>query len=102
MLGEIAHPGMQRAEFVKLAKHQAHHLLHWLIGIKGEVPRCVPQIANRQAKSSFASPSLIEFALIHPLFDQVELCFTHGPLETCKIKHHILVKILPSSADTSR
>ena len=38
LLGKIAHQGMQRAEFVKLAKNEAHHMLHLRIGIQSNGP----------------------------------------------------------------
>ena len=47
LLHEITHQGMQRAQVVKLPKDQAHHVLHWLIGIQGHCPGMVPDIADR-------------------------------------------------------
>jgi hypothetical protein len=51
------------------------------IGIKGNITRTVPYIANRQAKAEFPSAGFIAFALIHALFDQMQLCRTHGAFQ---------------------
>jgi hypothetical protein len=63
---------------------------------------CIIDQADRQGQFQFASLCLMAGAALKTSSQDMQLCLRKSPFKTCEIKHHILVKIRPSSADTSR
>ena len=54
---------MERAQVLKLTKHQADNLLHLLVRIKANLAVRGPDITNGKRETQFAAPGFIEFAL---------------------------------------
>src|SRR5262245_35917569 len=77
VMDEIAQQWMEGCEVSQLAKDQAHELLHLRVLIKANLALCRPDIADGKRKTQFSPTGFLEFALIHALFNQMQLRFTH-------------------------
>jgi hypothetical protein len=81
VLDQITQERVQGAELLELTKDEPHHLLDLLVRIEGHLPRRSPDVAGRDGEGELAPAGLAEPSLLHALLENVQLGFTHGPLE---------------------
>src|SRR5688572_17334580 len=77
VMDQITQQGMERAKVIKLAKDEVHHLLDLLVRLEANLAVRGPYIADGKRETQFTPTGFIEFALIHALFDQMQLSLTH-------------------------
>src|SRR4029450_9608773 len=85
---------MQRAEFVKLAKDEPHHVLDLCIRIMDHLTRSLMDIPPGERQPQRPPARLLKGALIHPLSEEMELCLTHGPFESQQQAIIVLTRIV--------
>src|SRR5262249_30290202 len=85
---------MQRAEFVKLAKDDLHHVLDLCIRIMDYLTRSIVDISNGEGEAQRPPARLLQGALIHPLSEEMELRLTHGAFESQQQAVIVLTRVI--------
>ncbi len=79
---QIAQESAQRPQLLELGKDVPDHGLHLFVGVELDGSVRIPDIATGQRKGERPASGFTQAALVEPLFQEMQLRFTHGALES--------------------
>lgn len=81
MLDQVLEQRMQRSQFLEFPENQPDHLLHLLVRVQLNLTVSITNVAGRCGRTQRTSASFVEFALVHPVLENVQFRFAHGAFQ---------------------